>query len=53
MLGQEVRTLYNQEAEAGVVYAIPFNASGLSSGVYYYRLTTAEHTELKKMLMVK
>jgi hypothetical protein len=53
MLGQEVRTLYNQEAEAGMVYAIPFNASGLSSGVYYYRLTTAERTELKKMLLVK
>ncbi len=53
MLGQEVRTLYNQEAEAGVVYAIPFDGSGLSSGVYYYRLRTAERTELKKMLMLK
>jgi hypothetical protein len=53
MLGQEVRTLYNQEAEAGVVYAIPFDGSGLSSGVYYYRLRTADHTELKKMLMLK
>ena len=53
MLGQEVHTLYNQEAEAGVVYNIPFDGSGLSSGVYYYRLRTADHTELKKMLMVK
>lgn len=53
MLGQEVRTMYNQEAEAGMVYAIPFDGSGLSSGVYYYRLRTAERTELKKMLMLK
>ncbi len=53
MLGQEVRTLYNQEAEAGVMYAIPFDGSGLSSGVYYYRLRTADHTELKKMVMMK
>jgi hypothetical protein len=53
MLGQEVRTLFNREAEAGVVYAIPFDGSGLSSGVYYYRLRTADHTELKKMLMLK
>jgi hypothetical protein len=53
MLGQEVRTLFNQEAEAGVVYAYPFDGSGLSSGVYYYRLRTVEHTELKKMLMLK
>ncbi len=53
MLGQEVRTLYNQEAEANVVYAIPFDGSGLSSGVYYYILRTADRTELKKMLMLK
>jgi endonuclease I len=53
MLGQEVRTLYNQEAEAGMMYAIPFDGSGLSSGVYCYRLRTAERTELKKMLMLK
>jgi hypothetical protein len=53
MLGQEVCTLCDQEAEAGEVYAIPFDGSGLSSGVYYYRLRTADHTELKKMLMLK
>ena len=53
MLGQEVHTLYNQEAEAGVVYNIPFDGSKLSSGVYYYRLRIADHTELKKMLMLK
>lgn len=53
MLGQEVRSLFDQEAEANVAYAIPFEGSGLSSGVYYYKLRTADHIELKKMLLLK
>lgn len=36
-LGQEVQTLVNKELTAGV-YSASFNGSGLSSGVYFYRI---------------
>jgi hypothetical protein len=38
--------------EAGS-YEISFNASGLSSGVYYYRLDAGSYTETKKMTLIK
>ncbi|GAB4296705.1 MAG: hypothetical protein Kow0098_20190 [Ignavibacteriaceae bacterium] len=38
VLGNKVATLVNEEKFPGI-YQIEFNASGLSSGVYYYKLT--------------
>ncbi len=52
MLGREVATLVNGEQTAGR-YAQPFNASGLSSGVYFYRLQAGNFVETKKMMLVK
>jgi len=37
VLGREVATLVNEEKPAGV-YKVTFDASGLSSGVYFYQL---------------
>ena len=37
LLGQEVATLLNTELSPGI-YEVPFNATGLASGVYFYRL---------------
>ena len=34
-------------------HAIEYNISGLSSGVYFYQLKTAEHVETKKMLVIR
>jgi hypothetical protein len=34
-------------------YNITFNASGLASGVYFYKLTALEFSETKKMLLIK
>ncbi len=53
VLGRQVASLFNEVAEAGRIYEIDFNASELSSGVYYYKLSGNGKTEIKKMLMLK
>lgn len=52
MTGQEVAAPINGNMEAGY-YNIEFNASHLSSGVYLYRLSAGNFTEIKKMILVK
>jgi len=52
MLGRKVATLVNERKEAGE-YSVNFNASGLSSGVYFYRLQTDKFTQTKKMILMK
>ncbi|MGE5682977.1 MAG: T9SS type A sorting domain-containing protein [Bacillota bacterium] len=52
MLGQEIRTLVDQELKAGV-YEADFNASGFASGVYIYRLSQGEKSEARKMIFLK
>ena len=50
--GQLVKTLVNEQKEQGY-HKIHFDASQLSSGVYYYTLKTDKKKFTKKMLMVK
>ncbi len=52
VLGREVATLVNEEKPAGR-YSIAFDASKYSSGVYFYRITSGEYTNVKKMLLLK
>ncbi|MEO8399256.1 MAG: T9SS type A sorting domain-containing protein [Ignavibacteriaceae bacterium] len=52
ILGNEVATLVNEEKDRGVYTAI-FNATGLSSGIYFYRLQSANFVQTKKMLILK
>jgi hypothetical protein len=51
-LGREIETLVNEKQNAGTYESI-FNASQYPSGVYFYKLTTDNFTETKKMLMIK
>jgi hypothetical protein len=51
-LGQVVKTLFNEHKNPGY-YETDFNASNLPSGVYFYRLTTEQFTDIKKMVVVK
>jgi len=51
-LGQQVATLVNVEVEAGY-HAVMFNAEGLASGVYFYRLQGGGYTQVRKMLLVR
>jgi len=52
VLGTEVTTLIDEFKPAGR-YDVDFNASGLSSAVYFYRLTTGSFTGTKKLILIK
>ena len=52
ILGQKVATLVNRRMEAGV-HTVNFNATNLSSGVYFYRLQSGSFVQTKKMMLVK
>lgn len=50
--GREVSTPLSQNMNAGS-YEMEFDASRLPSGVYFYRIETAEFTSIRKMVLVK
>ncbi|MFW9842669.1 MAG: T9SS type A sorting domain-containing protein, partial [Candidatus Thorarchaeota archaeon] len=50
--GQVVATLVDRYLEAGE-YSFPFDGSGYSSGVYFYRLQTETVAETRKMILLK
>ena len=50
--GQRVATLVNETKGEGV-HSVVFDASRMSSGVYFYRLTAGEFSEIKKMVLLK
>ncbi len=52
VLGRETATLVNEAKESGS-YTVTFDASNLTSGVYYYRLSAGTFTETKKLLLLK
>ena len=52
VLGNEVETLVNEEKPAGT-YEVQFDASNLSSGVYFYTLKTGNFTSSRKMILTK
>ena len=49
LLGREIATLVNEEKKAGF-YNLQFNASGLSSGIYFYKLQFGNIIETKKLI---
>jgi hypothetical protein len=52
-LGQEVATLFNAKADAGKTYNVNFDASKLTSGVYFYQLNQGKNSVTKKMTLLK
>ncbi|MBK7632005.1 MAG: T9SS type A sorting domain-containing protein [Ignavibacteriales bacterium] len=51
-LGREVTTLVSEEKVAGS-YEINFDASQLTSGIYFYRLQAGDFIQTKKMILIK
>ncbi|HJY64431.1 MAG TPA: T9SS type A sorting domain-containing protein, partial [Ignavibacteria bacterium] len=57
VLGREVAVLVNEHLQPGT-YEVEFDPeksgqAGLSSGVYYYKLTAGDYSETKKMVLIK
>jgi hypothetical protein len=52
LLGREVAVLMDEDKTAGS-YSVRFDASGLASGVYVYRLSTSNGTLSRKMLLLR
>jgi photosystem II stability/assembly factor-like uncharacterized protein len=51
-LGEKVAEIFNGELEAGY-HEMMFNASSLSSGVYFYKIESENYSATKKMLLMK
>jgi len=52
ILGREIAVPVNEKKAPGS-YEVKFDGSGLSSGVYVYRLTSGQHVESRRMMLVK
>ncbi len=50
--GERVNQLLNEELNAGI-YQFDFDASRLSSGLYFYKLIAGKYSNTKKMLLIK
>ncbi|HKI47451.1 MAG TPA: T9SS type A sorting domain-containing protein [Balneolales bacterium] len=51
-LGQQVATLVNGTQAAGI-HKVTFNAAGLNSGLYFYKLQAGSFVQTKKMMLIK
>jgi len=52
VLGREISTLVNEVKQAGS-YTVDFDASMLSSGVYFYRIESGTFSDIKRMVLIK
>ncbi|MCP3683716.1 MAG: T9SS type A sorting domain-containing protein [bacterium] len=52
VIGQRIDVLVDDNQSTGE-YAVTWDASNYSSGVYFYRLTTGNHAQTKRMTLVK
>ena len=51
-LGQQVASLVNETQDAGQ-HEVRFEATGLASGVYFYRLRAGEYAETKRLILIR
>jgi hypothetical protein len=52
VIGERVATLVDETRPIGI-YVVPFDASALASGTYFYRFSTSEVSFIKKMMILK
>lgn len=52
MTGNEVASLVNREQQAGS-HTATFNASGIATGIYFYRIQAGDFVSMKKLILLK
>jgi len=52
ILGKEIATLVNEKQSPGT-YEVTFDGSQYPSGVYFYKLTSGNFMDTKKLLLIK
>lgn len=52
MLAEEVSTIINEYRPAGI-YSVKFNSEDLPSGVYFYKLQSGDHMQVRKMILLR
>jgi len=52
ILGREIEVLVNEQQQPGS-YEVKWDASNVSSGIYFYRLNTTDYVDTKKMILLK
>ena len=52
LIGREVATIVSEELSAGT-YSKQWNANGMTSGVYFYRLQAGSYSETKKLVLLR
>ena len=52
ILGREIAILVNEQQQPGS-YEVKWDASNVSSGIYFYRLNTIDYVDTKKMILLK
>jgi hypothetical protein len=53
ILGQRIAVLFDDVANAGTRYRLQFDATGIPSGLYFYRLESGSTALTKRMLLLK
>jgi hypothetical protein len=53
ILGQKVKTLFNENAEPGRFYNLRVDGANIASGVYFYRLQSGAKLDTRKMVLLK
>jgi len=52
VLGREVKTIVSEQKSIGR-YEVEFDASSISSGLYFYRIKAGDFSDTKKMIVIK
>ncbi|HQF44013.1 MAG TPA: T9SS type A sorting domain-containing protein, partial [Ignavibacteriaceae bacterium] len=52
VLGREIKTIVNEQQQPGS-YEVKWDASNVSSGIYFYQLKTNDYVDMKKMVLLK
>ncbi len=52
VLGREVQTLISEKMDAGS-YEVSFDGTSLFSGIYFYKITAGDFSQVRKMVLIK